>query len=120
MSYPSSKRRLRPARGVAVLLSALMAGGVAVGAMTSAQAAYSPAGATGTIQTMAGYTFNYSQGGYGPEETIATQSQFFNPRGLGFASNGDVYVTDALNNRVRKIDSNGIVHLVAGRGAHVP
>jgi sugar lactone lactonase YvrE len=116
MSYPYSKRRLRPARGVALLLSALMAGGAAVGAMTSAQAAYSPAGSAGTIQTMAGFTFNYAQGGYGPEEILATQSQFFNPRGLGFASDGSVYVTDALNNRVRKIDPNGNVHLVAGNG----
>jgi sugar lactone lactonase YvrE len=117
MSYPSSKRRLRPARGVALLVSALMAGGAGLGALNSpAQAAYSPAGIAGTIQTMAGSTFNYKQGGYGPEETAANQSQFFNPRGLAFGPNGDVFVTDALNNRVRRIDSSGVVHLVAGSG----
>ena len=117
MSYPSSKRRLRPARAVAVLLSAAMAAGAGLGALTSpAQAAYSPVGAPGTIQTMAGYTFNYKQGGYGPEETLATQSQLFNPRGLAFASDGSVFITDALNNRVRKIDPAGNIHLVAGAG----
>ena len=62
---------------------------------------------------MGGITRNYQQGGYGPEGALATESQFSNPRGLGFAPSGDVYVGDTLNNRVRRIDANGVVSLVA-------
>jgi sugar lactone lactonase YvrE len=113
MSYPSSKRRLLPARGVAALVAALMAGGAGLAALPSAQAV-SPAGTAGTIQTMGGTTIAYKQSGYGPEDVPATQSQFFNGRGLNIAPNGDVYVTDALNQRVRMIDGAGNVHLVAG------
>ncbi|HEV3364834.1 MAG TPA: hypothetical protein VG795_11985, partial [Acidimicrobiia bacterium] len=84
--------------------------------LPAAQAAPAVPGAAGTIQTMGGITRNYQQGGYGPEGVNAKESQFQNPRGLAFAPNGDLYVTDALNNRVRKIDANGIVTLVAGNG----
>jgi sugar lactone lactonase YvrE len=65
---------------------------------------------------MGGVTRHFQQGGYGPEGVLGTESQFQNPRGLNFAPNGDVYVTDALNHRVRRIDSQGVVHLVAGNG----
>ncbi|MEW6473832.1 MAG: hypothetical protein AB1679_16390 [Actinomycetota bacterium] len=65
---------------------------------------------------MGGVTRAYQQGGYGPEGVLATESQFQNPRGLNFAPNGDVYITDALNHRVRRIDQAGVVHLVAGTG----
>jgi sugar lactone lactonase YvrE len=115
MSYPSQKRRLRPARGVAAAVAALMAAGAGLAALPSAFAV-SPSGQPGTIQTMGGYTnpVTYRQGGYGPEEVAATQSQVSNPRGLNLDSNGNVYFTDALNERVRMIDAAGNIHLVAG------
>jgi sugar lactone lactonase YvrE len=110
MQSLSLNRRARTRRGVTVIVAGLMAAGACVGALTAAQAS----DAAGTIRTMAGYTYNYSQGGYGPDGAAATLSQFYNPRGLGFGPNGDVYVTDALNQVVRRIDSSGAVHLVAG------
>jgi sugar lactone lactonase YvrE len=112
MQSLSLNARARTRRGVTVILAGLMAAGACVGALTAAQA--DPGDPAGTIRTKAGFTFNYSQGGYGPEEAPATSSQFYNPRGLAFGPNGDVYVTDALNQRVRRIDSAGNVHLVAG------
>ena len=112
MSYPSQKRR----RGFAALVAALLAGGTGLATLPAAQAAPAVPGAAGTIQTMGGVTRNYQQGGYGPEGVNAKESQFQNPRGLAFAPNGDLYITDALNNRVRKIDANGTVSLVAGNG----
>jgi hypothetical protein len=122
MSYPSQKRRLRPARGIAALVAALMAAGA--GLASTAQAVPTPEGASGTIRTMAGMTRNFTQGGYGPDSApgapvLAVNSQFLNPRGLNFAppgspNAGDVYITDALNHLVRKIDSAGNVSLVAG------
>jgi sugar lactone lactonase YvrE len=83
----------------------------------SAEAVPSPAGSAGTIQTMGGVTRDFQQGGYGPEGVPATESQFSNPRGLGFAPDGDLYIGDTLNGRVRRIDANGFVNLVAGAGA---
>jgi|GEM_PF-4694899 len=117
MSYPSQKRRLRPARGVAAAVATLMAVGAGLGAMPSAFAVPSPAGPAGTIQTMAGETVAFRQGGPGTDNVQATASQWNNPRGLNFDSHGDVYVTDALNNQVRMIGNDGVVHLVAGTGA---
>ncbi|HVW35421.1 MAG TPA: hypothetical protein VHL53_23015 [Acidimicrobiia bacterium] len=114
MSYPSQKRRLRPARCVAAAVAALMAAGAGLTAMPSAQATPTPAGSAGTIQTMGGMTVNFQQGGYGPEGVPATQSQFQNPRGINFDADGNLYITDALNAVVRKIDTQGNVSLVAG------
>jgi hypothetical protein len=116
MSYPSSKRRLRPARGVAALVAALLAGGTGLAAMQSALAVPAPNGPAGLIQTTGGKTISFQQGGPGTDNVLATDSQFNNPRGLNFAPNGDLYVTDALNHQVRMIDSAGVVHLVAGNG----
>ena len=114
MSYPF-QTRLRRARGAAGFVVALVTLTGLV-ALPSAQAVPSPGGVAGNIQTMAGVTRYYQQGGYGPEGALATESQFQNPRGLGFAPNGDLYITDALNHRVRRIDAAGVVHLVAGNG----
>ncbi|HKN39815.1 MAG TPA: SMP-30/gluconolactonase/LRE family protein, partial [Acidimicrobiia bacterium] len=126
MSYPSSKRRLRPARGIALLVSALMAGGMGLGALTSsAQAAVLPtSGPTGNVQSMAGTMQNYAQ--WGPctatscpgDGGPSTAAQLYNPRALAFAPNGDIYIADALNERIRKIDiASGNISTFAGTGA---
>ena len=39
-----------------------------------------------------------------------------NPTGIAIAPNGDLYVVDTNNNRLRKIDSNGTITTVAGNG----
>ena len=113
-----SRSLTRPRRlaGVATLALAALVAGAGLPGLSPAQAAPTPGGPAGTIQTMGGVTRNYQQGGYGPEGVYAIESQFQNPRGLNFAPNGDVYITDALNHRVRRIDQAGIVHLVAGTG----
>ncbi len=116
MSYPSQKRRLRPARALAAVVAALMAGGAGLASLPSAQAVPTPPGGAGWIQTMGGQTRNFAQGGYGPEGVPATESQFSNPRGLNFGPNNTIYITDALNNRVRTINHEGVVNLVAGNG----
>jgi sugar lactone lactonase YvrE len=116
MSYPSQKRRLRPARALAALVAALMAGGAGLASLP-AQAVPALTEPAGMIKTMGGVTSHSTQGGYGPEDVPATESQFKNPRGLAFApTSGDLYITDALNHRVRRIDAAGVVHLVAGNG----
>jgi len=122
MSYPSQQRRLRSGRGVAAVVAALLAAGAGLVASPAAQAIPAPTVSTGQIQTMAGTTRNFQQGGYGDASGLeggpASQSQFQNPRGLAFGigQNPDLYITDALNQRVRKIDSAGNVSLIAGNG----
>ena len=98
----------------AAVLAALAIGPLAVLRTYTAEAVPSPAGVAGTIQTMGGVTRDFQQGGYGPEGVLGTESQFSNPRGLGFAPNGDLYIGDTLNHRVRKIGASGVVNLVAG------
>lgn len=67
---------------------------------------------TGIVSTYAG---TVSVGGYadGP----ATSAIFRNPRGVTVDKSGNVYVSDAANHRIRKIDTNGQVSTVAGSGS---
>ena len=46
----------------------------------------------------------------------ATAAQVYCPRGMAFGSDGSLYVGDHVNNRVRRIDTAGIITTVAGSG----
>src|SRR5581483_5842691 len=48
--------------------------------------------------------------------TRATAAQLYNPRAIGFAPDGSVYIADALNERIRKIDGSGVISTFAGSG----
>ena len=50
-------------------------------------------------------------GGSGPN------AQLSSPAGLAFDANGNLYIADAGNNRIRRVDANGIITTVAGSGA---
>ena len=64
--------------------------------------------ATGTVSTLAGGTEGSANG-------IGSNAQFFLPRDLCFDSNGFLFVVDANNNRIRKIDvSTRMVTTFAG------
>ncbi|MBE2289139.1 MAG: T9SS type A sorting domain-containing protein [Chitinophagaceae bacterium] len=68
---------------------------------------------TGVITTIAGNGI----GGYNGDGIAATTAQLFIPQGLALDTNGNIYVGDALNYRVRKIDiATGIITTVAGKG----
>ncbi len=64
----------------------------------------------GTVSTFAGST----TAGY--QDGPAAQALFSAPSGLCFDTQGDLYVSDELNNRIRKIDPAGNVTTVAGTG----
>jgi sugar lactone lactonase YvrE len=91
-----------------------MVAGLALGALTRAQAV--PTGEPGMIQTVAGNMMNYTQFGYSGDGGQATAAQLYNPRAVTFGPHGDVYIADALNERIRKIDANGVITTFAGSG----
>jgi uncharacterized protein (TIGR03437 family) len=66
---------------------------------------------SGQIANIAGAAPSF--GGDGGPATAAT---FFEPHGLAFDSTGNLYIADTGNNRIRKIDSNGIINTIAGQG----
>ncbi len=47
----------------------------------------------------------------------ATQVRLRRPTGLAFDNNGNLLIADYLDNRVRTVDSNGIIITIAGTGA---
>src|SRR5579864_782214 len=67
--------------------------------------------ASGTLTTAAGNGSEGFSGDGGP----ATQAQLNNPVGLAVAANGDLYIADQSNARVRRVHS-GVIDTVAGGG----
>lgn len=52
----------------------------------------------------------------GQDDVAANQSYLYLPSDLGFSPNGDAYILDWNNHRIRKVDGDGIVTTVAGSG----
>ncbi|PYR31666.1 MAG: hypothetical protein DMF90_25130 [Acidobacteria bacterium] len=68
---------------------------------------------TGIITTIAGSGEN----GYDGDDMLATDAALNNPSAVAAAPNGDIYIADTLNYRVRMIDHvTGFIHTVAGDG----
>ena len=107
----TTRRRLSRARAFTVgTLAALTAAGTGLGLVARAETGDPP----GTIRTMAGVTTNYRQGGFSGDGGKARDAQLYNPRAVGFSQTGDVYIGDALNHRIRKIDKDGNISTIAG------
>ncbi len=53
---------------------------------------------------------------YGGDGGLASQASLRHPAGLATDGAGNIYVADQLNNRIRKIDANGIITTIAGDG----
>ena len=111
----TTRRRLSRARVFTVgALSALTAAGTGFGLVALA----APGDPPGTIRTIAGVTTNYRQGGFSGDGGKAVDAQLYNPRAVAFSKSGDVYIGDALNHRIRKIDKDGVITTVAGKPAN--
>jgi hypothetical protein len=67
---------------------------------------------SGNISTIAGT----GTAGYNGDGGLATSAQLNNPSGLGMDTSGNIYIADASNDRIRKIDSSGNISTVAGTG----
>lgn len=66
----------------------------------------------GIITTVAGDTANGFAGDHGP----ATAAKLSNPSSVAVDVSGNLFITDQNNNRIRKVDTFGIITTVAGGG----
>ena len=71
--------------------------------------------AAGKISTIAGAGPNLFTGDGGP----ASAATFASPNAIAFDKQGNLYVADTNNNRIRRIDAGGIVETVVGDGGPV-
>lgn len=67
---------------------------------------------SGTITTYAGT----GVAGYGGDGSSARSAQISAPAGLALDENGNLYIADAGNNRIRMVDASGNISTVAGTG----
>jgi sugar lactone lactonase YvrE len=68
---------------------------------------------TGIITTVAGSGEN----GFDGDDQLATSAALNTPSAVAAAPNGDIYIADTMNYRVRMIDAKtGVIHTIAGDG----
>jgi uncharacterized protein (TIGR03437 family) len=67
---------------------------------------------TGTLSLIAGN----SRAGFSGDGGPAVSAQLNGPQGVALDSAGNVYIADSLNNRVRIVNSQGIINTFAGNG----
>ncbi len=67
---------------------------------------------TGSLSTFAGVGIFGFAGDGGP----ATSAGLYHPSGVAVDASGNVYIADSFNNRVRKVNTSGIISTVAGTG----
>jgi sugar lactone lactonase YvrE len=68
----------------------------------------------GVISTIAGT----GAAGYNGDGIQATAAKLYNPSGVAVDGHGNVYISDRWNNRIRKIDTGGVISTIAGTGAY--
>jgi hypothetical protein len=69
---------------------------------------------TGTIRTIVGTGSSGFKGDDGP----ALKAALNDPKGIIFDAAGNLLIADTGNNRIRKVDADGIITTVVGNGAH--
>ncbi|MGI6458005.1 MAG: PKD domain-containing protein [bacterium] len=69
----------------------------------------------GSISTVAGNGLQ----GYQADEVDALSTALCTPAGIWVNGAGELYIADTYNHRIRKVDSNGVITTIAGKGAIV-
>ena len=54
--------------------------------------------------------------GFGGDGAAATAAQLYAPAGIALDANGNIYIADEYNHRVRKVDATGNITTIAGTG----
>jgi Immunoglobulin domain/Immunoglobulin I-set domain/NHL repeat len=67
----------------------------------------------GIITTVAGDGNDH----YSGDGVAATNTSLYSPNGVTFDAPGNLYIADSANNRIRKVNTNGIITTVAGNGS---
>lgn len=67
---------------------------------------------SGKITTVAGT----GEFGFSGDQGPATAARVSSPKGIALDSQGNLYIADTGNGRIRKVDTNGIITTVAGSG----
>jgi sugar lactone lactonase YvrE len=71
----------------------------------------------GRVEVLAGSgPGGFEQGGFRGDGGPAVAARLNCPSGLAYDANGNLFVADSINNRVRMIDPEGIITTVAGAG----
>lgn len=72
----------------------------------------------GTISTFAGHCVAASaSNGFSGDGGPATSAVLNNPTALTFDAQGNLFITDQFNHRIRRVDSSGTIQTVAGNGS---
>lgn len=70
-------------------------------------------GQTFTISTVAGT----GHAGFSGDGGAAASAELQNPSGIAVATDGSLYIADLRNGRIRKVDPQGTISTIAGKGA---
>jgi RHS repeat-associated protein len=130
LSANRSRSEITLAQQFQVMLGHLDAAGTGLGGWDlDVHNAYDPVARVltlgdGTRQTILSPGFNQVIGtiagtgtsGFAGDGGPAAQAQLSTPVGVAFGADGSLYVSDAHNERIRKIDRNGIITTIAGTG----
>ena len=71
---------------------------------------------TGTVTLVAGT----SRAGFSGDGGLAVNAQLNSPQGIAFDPNGNMYIADSRNNRIRQVSPTGIIATFAGNGTVSP
>jgi sugar lactone lactonase YvrE len=70
----------------------------------------------GSITTVAGTGI----AGFSGDGGLARAAQLARPEGVAFDPSGNIYIADSGNNRIRRVDTKGVIETIAGGGEEDP
>jgi hypothetical protein len=114
MTIPSRTYLSRRGRRMAALLVSAATAAGALGAVDSR--AVTGTTTPGSIDSVAGATVEGRQYGFSGDGGPASSAQLYHPRAVAFDGQGNTYIADTLNQRIRRIDAGGTITSVAGNG----